>query len=155
MYKKISVLSNESLSLLTSLIQEVNFSDKNIRLGANGANKLSKYSHSRWFNWNATQRSLFKSSFGSESQKAIVGWFLTLPADTGFLDLMTYWQDKIMAGTIIAYALDNDQRIWLNNNEIILNRGEGLEFSLRIPHEIKSSSVQQKWACIMKLDSNK
>lgn len=155
MYKKISVLSNESLLSLNSLIQEVHFSDKSIRLGANGTNKLSKYSHSRWFDWNATQRSLFKSSFGAEAQKAIVGWFLTLPENTGFLDLMTYWQDKTMAGTIVTYALNDNQQIWLNNSEIILNRGEGLEFSLRIPHEIKISSVQQKWACIMKLDSNK
>lgn len=155
MYKKLSTLPSDSVQILDSLIEEVSFNDKNIRLGANGINKLSKYSHSRWFDWTASQRSLFKMSFGTESEKAIVGWFLTLPESIGFLDLMTYWQDKVMAGTIVSYALNNDQRIWLNNNEIILNRGEGLEFSLKVPHEIKSSNIQQNWACIMQLDNNK
>lgn len=151
MYKIERNLSSESLTAFDTLIESVTFSTNNIRLGANGIERLSNYSHSRWFDWSADQRTAFKNAFGSETDKALVGWFLKFPANTGFLDLMTYWQDKIMAGNIIAYALNDNQRIWLNDTEILVNRGEGVKFSLKIPHEVKVSNSPQNWACVMQL----
>lgn len=152
MYKIVSTLSNEALQTFDSLITEVEFSNSNIRLGANGLNQLSKYSSSRWYDWTADQRSLFKRHFGPDSDKALVGWFLKLPAEVGFLDLMTYWEDKIMAGNIVAYSLSDNQKIRLANEEITVNRGNGIKFSLKIPHEIKKANIHQTWVCIMNLD---
>lgn len=153
MYKLETSLSNESLTTFDSLIALVPFNNNNIRVGANGIEKLSKYSYSRWYDWTADQRAAFKHAFGASSNKALVGWFLIFPENTGFLDLMTYWQDKTMAGNIIAYSLNDNQRIWLDGAEITVNRGEGLKFSLKVPHEVKSSNITQNWVCIMQLDN--
>lgn len=152
MYKLETSLSNDALTAFDTLIGSVPFNSNNIRVGANGIGKLSNYSYSRWYDWTAEQRTAFKSSFGPAVDKALVGWFLRFPATVGFLDLMTYWQDKIMAGNIVAYALNDNQRIWLNGSEIVINRGEGLRFSLKIPHEVKPSNIAQNWVCIMQLD---
>lgn len=151
MYKIETTLSSDDLAAFDSLIGTVPFTNNNIRLGANGIEKLSRYSYSRWFDWTNDQRTTFKNSFGSDANTALVGWFLTFPANTGFLDLMTYWQDKTMAGNIVSYALNDNQRIWLDGTEVAVNRGEGVKFSLKIPHEIKISTVTQNWVCVMQL----
>lgn len=152
MYKTLPQLSPATLQTFDTLVQQVSFTNDNIRLGANGTEKVSKYFYSRWFDWTDTQRAEFKHCFSATASKPLVGWFLTFPANTGFLDLMTYWQDKVMAGVVVAYALENNQKIWLNGKEVTLDRGQGLEFSLKVLHEVKSSPIQQKWACVMQLD---
>ena len=149
MYKIETTLTNSSLTTFDILINQIQFVSDNIRLGANGTAKISNYSYSRWYDWTADQRMAFKSAFGPEVDKAIVGWFLTFPANTGFLDLMTYWEDKKMAGKIIAYALHNNQRMCINGIEQTINRGEGVKFSLRVPHEVNINSIKQDWVCIM------
>lgn len=149
MYKIETTLTNGSLVTFDSLLNQIRFTNDNIRLGANGTEKISNYSYSRWFDWTADQRMTFKNAFGSEVDKAIVGWFLTFPANTGFLDLMTYWEDKKTAGKIVAYALNNNQKICINDNEEIINRGEGVKFSLKLPHEVKNHNIKQDWVCIM------
>ena len=153
MYTILSSLSNESLQTLEALAQEVNFTNENIRLGANGLQNLSIYSYARWYNWASTQRNRFKSAFETaDADNALVGWFLTFPSETGFLDIMSYWQNKLMAGTIVAYALENNQSIYLNNECITLNKGQGIRFSLRTLHEVKPALFDQKWACLMQIE---
>lgn len=145
-------LNEETVSRLQSLNAEVAMTDHNRRVGANGAARMSVYTYSKWHTWNRLQKTQFKQSFGSEVDTAVIGWFLHFPPITGFLDLMTAWVDtKTSAGTIIAYALDNNQTIILNNTPVIVNKGEGIKFSLRVPHEIRQSSTGQHWACLMQL----
>lgn len=151
MYKTLPQLSPATLQTFDTLVQQVSFTNNNIRLGANGTEKVSKYFYSRWFDWNNAQRISFKNCFGTAADNALVGWFLTFPANTGFLDLMTYWQDKVMAGVVVAYALEDNQKIWLDGKELIFNKGEGLKFNLKVLHEVKNSNMQQKWACLMLL----
>lgn len=152
MYTLLSNLSNESKAAFELLSQNVKFSNNNIRLGSGGLQKLSNYSYSRWYDWTSEQRNTFKQLFHpADANNSVVGWFLTFPAEIGFLDTMTYWQDKLMAGTVVAYALSNNQSIYLNNECITLNKGEGIRFSLRTLHEVKSSTFEQKWACLMQI----
>jgi hypothetical protein len=151
MYTKLPKLNEQHISDLTQLMSEVQYSDKGIRMGANGIEKLSKYHYSKWYDWTRPQKQRFKDSLGTELiDQAVVGWFLKLPKNTGFLDLMNYWVDKKMAGVIASYAL-SDQDIWINNEKITVLRGEGIRFSLKNPHEIKISTKDQNWACVMLL----
>lgn len=120
------------------------------RVGANGINNLSVYNYSRWYRWPNRMRQHFKAChFTPAVEKALVGWFLDIPAGGGFLDRMITWIDKPMAGTVIAVSLQDDQRILINEEEHIVNEGEIIGFSLRCVHEIKPSVNGQKWANIM------
>jgi len=151
MYTKLTKLDPSKISILENLKSQVPYRSDNIRVGASGNNKMSIYSYSKWFAWSRIQRNEFKQAVGKElADQAMAGWFLNFPANRGFLDLMTYWQDKVMAGRVISYALA-DQDIWLNGQKITILKGEGIQFSLKIPHEIKQSSRDQAWACLLLL----
>ena len=151
MHTLLQSFSEETVLELTELFHSVEFTNKNKRLGAGGSANISVYTYSKWKTWNRTRVQKFKSKFnGSDVDKSIIGWFLHLPANSGFLDLMTVWVGK-SSGTVIAYALENNQKIWLNGIEVTVNKGEGIKFSLSIPHEIKKSNVDQKWACLMQI----
>ena len=152
MYEKMLNLNEEAVSQLQSLNAAVTMTGQNRRVGANGVDHMSVYTYSKWHTWNRLQKTQFKQSFGPEVDTAVIGWFLQFPPITGFLDLMTAWVDtKTAAGTIVAYALDNNQTIILNNTPVTVNKGEGIKFSLRVPHEIRQSPAGQKWACLMQL----
>jgi len=151
MYKKLSKLNQESVNNLIELYDEVQFINKNIRTGASGIEKMSVYFYSKWKTWNRHQTSKFKNCFSQTLvDNSLIGWFLKFPSNKGFLDLMTTWVGKD-CGTVYAYALEDNQKIWLNGIEITVNKGEGIEFCLSIPHEVKLSSLEQKWACLMSL----
>lgn len=140
-----------NLDALQTLANAVSYTNKNIRVGASGANRMSKYVYSRWYDWNRQQKVTFKNSFSAEqANNALVGWFLKFPANQGFLDLMDYWVDKPMAGIVVAYALTNNN-IVINGNQISVKSGEGIKFSLKHPHEIRVSPSEQRWACLMSL----
>lgn len=151
MYEKLSNLNVNQLDALQALSGAVEYTDKNIRVGASGTNKMSKYVYSRWYDWNRQQKTAFKNSFSpAYTENALVGWFLKLPANQGFLDLMNYWVDKHMAGVVVAYALSNNTII-INGNQIAVKAGEGIKFSLKFPHEIRIAPSEQRWACLMML----
>lgn len=151
MYEKLSNLNSNQLDALQNLCGSVSFTDKNIRMGASGTTRISKYVYSRWYDWNRQQKLTFKNSFDPYySDNALVGWFLKFPANQGFLDLMNYWTDKKMAGNVIAYSLTNNT-IVINSNQIAVKTGEGIKFSLKNPHEIRVSPAEQRWACLMLL----
>lgn len=151
MYEKLTNLNSNQLDALQQLFGNVDFTDKNIRVGASGTTKMSKYVHSRWYDWNRQQKTSFKNCFNpAYSENALVGWFLKFPANQGFLDLMNYWVDKKMAGVVVAYALTNNTII-INSNQISVKAGEGIKFSLKNPHEIRVSPAEQRWACLMLL----
>lgn len=152
MYKILSAINEQNHSTLLNLFSQVRFSDAGIRLGENGHNKRSVLTYSKWYNWNREQRSSFKGCFdASQIESAVVGWFLCFPKDIGFLDLMKTWQNQTMAGVITAYSLEADQSIILDGNRISLDRGQGINFSLKIPHEVTPCNFDQKWACLMNL----
>lgn len=151
MYTKLSKLNQDKIEFLEMLSKQVTYRNNNIRMGANGPEKASVYLYSKWFDWDRNQRKAYKSCFDPAlSGNAIMGWFLKFPKDTGFLDLMTYWVNHQLSGTVVSFALSN-QEILLNGEKVPVLSGEGIKFSLKIPHEIKSSNTETTWACLMLL----
>jgi hypothetical protein len=152
MYEKLSTLPTEKVQTLEEIFSTVPMSEHRKRVGAGGVDHMSVYTHSKWTTWNRYQKLSFKTAFEPAFlDKAVIGWMLHFPANTGFLDLMTAWVDEKICGTVIAYALA-DQQIELNGEVVEVGQGEGIKFSLRIPHEIKLSQTDQKWACLMLME---
>jgi hypothetical protein len=153
MYKQQYILEESKLILLDSLINEVTLNNKNPRIGISGTDSLSVYSNSRWKDWNRTQKSIFKSCFPNDIiDKSLIGWFLHIPKDEGFLDLMLKWGDQKTCGTIFAIALNDNQAIYLDGEPVVINRGQSIKFKLSIAHEILKSNIEQNWACVMILE---
>lgn len=150
MYDKITRLNDESLEILQNLISQVPFRSDNIRIGVNKTSNKSVYSESKWYNWNRQQKIQFKEAMGSLVDTAVVGWFIKFPQN-GFLDKMDYWLDKTSAGTIVAYSLNNNNKIIMQDQEVKCDLGEGISFSLKQIHEIKPESFERNWACLMQL----
>lgn len=155
MYTLYPKLSEENITELKALKGELNFVESKAqrrRMGENGLNRASWYLTSRSFTWLQEQRARFAKLVPEKQVKnSLVSWFVEYPAKTGFLDRMTYWVDKTMAGTVIVYALDGDYEILIENKRVVVPRGEGIGFSLRLVHEIKESKAGQLWACMMVL----
>jgi hypothetical protein len=137
---------------LISLSEQVEFSGPWHRVGANGPDRMSVYQQSRWYSWTKSQRDVFAAAFSSEDMDwAAVGWFLKFPPQTGFLDVMDFWVDKPYAGTIVAVSLSDNNDGYVAGEEIILQPGEKIEFSLKNLHEVRESENERLWACIMQL----
>lgn len=149
MYEKLSRITNDQIQILRTLKETVPMTDKHIRLGQHGTDKISIYNYSKWSLWNRVQKNNFKSIFAQEDlDKSVVGWLLNLPSNTGFLDRMIAWEGQDNCGTVVAYALE-DQEIYINDAVVTVLSGEGIKFKLNQPHEIKTSSNERNWACIM------
>lgn len=149
MYEKLIKLNNTNLNTLLSLKSSVVFTRDEMRLGHNRTANLSEYSSSKWKDWTKLQRDQFKNCFDRQYvDNSIIGWFLNFPADVGFLDLMKTWENSNNCGTIVAYSFEN-QDIFLEGNQISLLAGEGIKFKLNVAHEIKKSSLDRNWACLM------
>ena len=145
-----TALSSANLTALDALKSNVDFVSGVIRLGANNYGNLSKYEVSKWKGWNRTQRSAFKSYFAEEDiNKAVIGYFIKFPANTGFLDEMNAWDGETVAGTIIAYSLTDNNSITIDGQVVTLQRGQGVEFSLKNTHSISTAGVERNWACLM------
>lgn len=153
MYNRLQNLSTENIQNLLNVASQVNFIDTNKRMGANGVENPSIYTYSKWKTWSHSHRQLYKSMFNADDiDKALIGWYLKFSADTGFLDLMTTWVTGRHCGSVIAYSLNNNQNLWLQGQELVLQQGEGIKFKLNVPHEVKQSSQEQLWACIMQVE---
>lgn len=150
MYELVTKLNDDAVSSLEVLQQEVEFRTDDIRVGKNAPSVMSVYKHSKWYNWNRIQKATFKEAMGSHVDTAVVGWFVTFPR-SGFLDVMTYWQDMVSAGTVVAYSLTDNNKIIVSGQEVTLNKGEGIKFSLKEIHEIKPEGFERNWACLMQL----
>jgi hypothetical protein len=149
MYKRLIKMAPQQVDRLSALMLQVKMNDTTEHYGVNGFEKISVYTGSKWYDWNRLQKKEFKECFDSNYiSKALIGWFLHFPANTGFLDLTRYWEDKSIANSVISYAL-TDSEIWLNNECVTVAKGEGIAFSLRVPHEVKTKSAEQNWACLM------
>ncbi len=155
MYVRFPKLSDEALATLQRLRDQVQFTESEShrrRMGENGQQALSRYRYSRYFFWPHAIRSAFKAQFPSkQAGQAVVGWYLELDPEVGFLDRMTYWVGKRQSGTSIAYALHADQVIYINDEPVTVPKGEGIGFNLSEIHEIKPSDDGQLWACVMVL----
>jgi len=150
MYKQIPKLVDENLIKLVNLSNVVSYRDKIEHIGVNGYNRLSVYNTSKWYDWTRQQKQEFKSCFENDfSNNAIIGWFLKFPKTIGFLDKIDYWKTTNSAGIILAYALNDEQNIYLNDEKVIVRKGEGIAFSLRNTHEVKTKATEQNWACLM------
>jgi len=150
MHKQLPKLTTENLNKLENLSNTIVYRDKIEHIGVNGYSRLSVYNTSKWYDWSRQQKQEFKSCFENTlSNKAIIGWFLKFPKDTGFLDKMEYWKKTNSAGIVLAYAMRDDQEIYLDETKVSVNEGEGIAFSLRTTHEIKSKITEQNWACLM------
>ena len=152
MYTNLPKLNQENIDKLTELRFQVTFTDKDKRVGSSGLEKMSVYTYSKWKGWSRSQVATFKGALDKTLvDKALIGWFFKFPSTTGFLDLMTTWVGKD-CGIVSAFSLEDNQKIWLNGEEITLNKGEGIQFSLSVPHEVKAASFEQNWACLMSLN---
>lgn len=145
-----TALSTDNLTALDTLRSNVTFVSNSIRLGVNNYGSLSKYEYSKWKTWNRTQRATFKSCFAAtDINTAVIGYFLTFPANTGFLDDMNAWENATAAGTIVAYSLTDNSNITIDGTALTLQRGQGVEFSLTNRHSVSTNTAQSNWVCLM------
>lgn len=151
MHETLTTLDSSTVDALVGLKSDITFASDNIRIGENGLAKLSVYNYSKWYNWSREQRETYKDLLSDYVDTAIVGWFISFPANTGFLDNMTYWKDKSDSGTVVAFSLTNNNTIKIAGNTITVNKGEGIRFSLRQVHEVELASFERNWACLMQL----
>lgn len=153
MYVLLKPLTSEKVESLLALKSEVKFSDSSgsrMRLGKNGPDACSVYNYSKWFSWTHAQRETIKSILPeNQTSKSVQTWFLDIPAKKGFLDVMTAWEGRPNSGKVLAYALGDDQVIWLAGSPIRVKKGEGIGFCLSVIHQIKTSPSGQLWACMM------
>lgn len=150
-YPKLSKESLEGLQKLRDEVPLLKSESHRRRMGERGFRSLSQYNYSRWYTWDSGTRKLYKSLLPeNQSEAALIGWYLVVPR-RGFLDRMTKWVGERMAGTIITYSLNGDQVIRINDQDVIVNQGEGIGFHLSNVHEIKPPKREQLWACLMVL----
>lgn len=143
-------LSSETLTELDNLKSNVHFVSNVIRLGSGSYSNLSKYEFSKWKTWSRMQRSAFKSCFDADDiNKAVIGYFLKFPANTGKLDRMNAWSGETVAGTIVAYSLSDSNSITIESQTLTLERGQGVEFSLKKIHSVSTFDIERNWACLM------
>lgn len=151
-HKQLISLTSETVSKLSNLSDNVQYSSKIEHLGVNGCDRPSVYISSKWYDWTRQQKQEFKICFDSAyTDAALIGWFLKYPKDTGFLDRTEYWKNTNSAGIVLAYALNDGQDIHLDDVKVPVLKGQGIAFSLRIPHEVKAKNTEQRWACLMTL----
>jgi len=150
MYKIETQLTADAIDSLESLLQEIEFKSNDIRPGVNAPEIMSVYTHAKWYDWNRQQKNTFKNAFGDHINTAVVGWFITFP-ESGFLDIMDYWQNLPSAGFVVAYSLTDNNSIKIGNDSVILQKGEGISFSLKELHEVSAESFERRWACVMQL----
>jgi len=140
-------LDRVKIKNVIDLKKDVEFNTKRIRVTRG---KPGVYRHTNWNEWSAEKRDRFKSNFDPELvNKSVIGWFLQIPADIGNLPYNDTWVNADMAGTVYSYALQPDTQIILNGMKFVLDEGQGIKFSLKIPHEIPASQNEQNWACMM------
>jgi len=143
-------ISSDNLTALNNILEAVNFTSDSTRLGSGQLANISVYEYSKWKKWNRTQRSNFKACFEADDiNKAVIGWFLKFPANTGFLDTINDWDGAKSVGTIVAYSLTPNNTITIDGDEITVEQGHGVEFSLTNPHSVSTSTSNSNWACLM------
>lgn len=150
MYETLKKLDQDSINSILDLKNQVKFRSDNIRIGASGVSNRSVYTESKWYDWSREQKTQFQQALGNLIDTAVVGWFITFPI-RGFLDKMDYWLDKTSAGTVVAYSLTDDNNITIDNETVILQKGEGVRFSLKQIHEVKTENRERSWVCLMQL----
>lgn len=143
MYELLDPISDESVDALKALMSDVAFRDDD----SHGVNVVET---SKWLEWSREQRALYKSLLPEAYiEKALVGSFLHVPADTGYLEPQTAWVNASMAGVMYSYALEDDLEIIIGDDTVVVEKGQGVKFSLKEVHEIKTKSTDQNWACLM------
>lgn len=155
---RLPTLEQKALDVLNTISTSVPFilaNNRHRHIGANRGNNVSQYEFSRWYEWKRNQRNDYKTAFNPKQvERSVVGWFLKLKPNVDFLDKMTQWEGQSGFGTIVSYALQDNQAILINNRQFILNKGEGITFNVNEVHEIKPSTEGQLWACLMLPDPN-
>lgn len=150
MYELLDPISDDNVATLQTLMAGLTFHENDVRVGANGIEKLSVYETTKWLEWSREDRATFQSALPTEFvEKAVIGSFLHLPADTGFLDTQDFWTRTPMAGTMCSFALEDDCDITINGDTISVARGQGIKFHLSNLHEISIKATDQNWACLM------
>lgn len=145
MYELLDPISADNVDALKELMGSVE-----LRAGDDhGSNVIES---SKWLAWTREERATFKSMLPeSYVEQAVIGSFLHVPADTGYLEPQTYWENARSAGTMVSYALEDNLEIIIDGEVVEVAKGEGIKFSLKTVHEIKSSDADQNWACLMLL----
>ena len=62
---------------------------------------------------------------------------------------MNAWSNETVAGTIVAYSLSDNNSITIESQTLTLERGQGVEFSLKNIHSVSTSDIERNWACLM------
>lgn len=150
MYELLDPISDDSVATLQTLMAGLTFHENDVRVGANGIEKLSVYETTKWLEWSREDRAAYKAALPAEFvEKAVIGSFLHLPATTGFLDIQDFWTKTPMAGTMCSFALEDDMDITINGETISVAKGQGIKFHLSNLHEISTKATDQNWACLM------
>jgi hypothetical protein len=157
MYKILNALSEEQKNNLLTLQSQVTMvpaTSHRRRMGENINENLSVYNLSKYLKWTVAQRKTFKENFPDNADsKAVVKWFVEYPANTGFLDRMTYWVNEASPSWLTCYNIKGAGNIILDGKPITVPEGQGIEFSVDMIHEIKPTSAGTLWACVMTCDS--
>lgn len=150
---RVDNLSEAQVAELLALSSELSFKlseSYRRRMGDNGMDNPSMYHYSKIFDWKKVQRERFRAIIPEEHRRLMVqGYFLKLAPVTGVIDRIDQWKTGSLAGKILAYALQDNQIFYLEDKRYVLNKGEGIFWSLRLAHEIKPCADGQHWACVM------
>lgn len=119
-------------------------------MGVNGINALSVYEVAKWYFFGAKNRAEYKSVFPSDKMdKAFTGWFLRVPVN-GFIDKIATWTDKATQNMhYFSVALNDGQKIIIDDVEYTFNAGDVCWFNIRSTYEIPVTPTEQLWACIL------
>jgi hypothetical protein len=157
MHKITPALSAEQLNNLLELQSQVKMipaTSHRRRMGANKYNNLSIYNYSRYMTWTAAQRKIFKENFPDNADsKAVVKWFVEYPANTGFLDRMTYWVGEPSPSWFTCYNIKGSGNITINDELIVVPVGQGITFAVSEIHDIAATAAGATWACVMTCDN--
>lgn len=157
MHKITSALTAEQLKNLQDLqsqIKMVPATSHRRRMGENKYNNLSVYNYSRFLKWTAAQRKIFKENFPTNADnKAVVKWFVEYPANTGFLDRMTYWVNEKSPSWFTCYNIKGSGNITIGDELVVVPVGQGITFPVNEIHEIAPTSTGTTWACVMTCDN--
>lgn len=153
MYTIHPAVSEDAVNSLLELAGELPFKFSNgsrMRKGRNAPHVLSKYWYTRWFDWKHKQRVIYREAFPAEfTEITNQCWFVKYEANTGLLDVMDNWVNQKNPATFYCMALYDRQTIHINDELVIVNKGEILEFTINQIHEVRPLDRDRLWACIM------
>ena len=146
------IFNDEQIKIIKDSLNDYTFKKSegfNLRLGENGHNRLSQYSTlKRWLFSDKLYNYITENEPNYLTKRKIQMWFIKYDKG-GFLDKMINWVNKAVIVRIAAIPLQNTDKLWINDKQYVLQAGDMIDFSIRLPHEVKPVDKLEYWLCYM------